>query len=58
MQSIHTIEVWNDNDQFRKQVNDCLKEGYKILSANCDFNRDGTGTYDTVWQAILIIDEK
>jgi len=58
MQSIHTIEVWNDNDQFRKQVNDCLKEGYKISSTNCDFNKDGTGTYDTVWQAILIINEE
>ena len=57
MQSIHTIEVWNDNDQFRKQVNDCLDNGYRISSTNCDFNKDGMGTCDTIWQAILILDE-
>lgn len=52
--NIYVIEIWNDSEEFSRKVNECLREGYKVSSTNCGVNTNGVGTYDTVYQAILI----
>ena len=57
MQTIKVLES-SDPKQFEIDVNDCLKEGYRISSTSCGFVDDSKYDYCGSYQAVLVCEIK
>ena len=51
----HIFTIYEDNEAiFEKRVNECLEQGYKILSTDCGFCNSEQYDFCNSWMAILI----
>ncbi len=56
-QQIKTIESIK-KDSFEKEVNQYLREGWRVVSSSCGFIDSEEYAFASVWQVILVKEEE